>query len=380
MKKTKKLKLMVILVICLAVLSGCWDKIEIEDRLFVLAIGVDKTQKEEMKSPEDVYTLSFVSPIASKVKEGEGPSFGVYRTVDNSPISALTKLLERFSQKQYFGHSRGVIFGEELLKDEKLLKGVLDGMGRYHELHGSMYAFAVPGRAEEVFNVEPLFDRLIGPYIYGLADNSAYVSRIYKLTLGELITKIKNHKGNVIIPRMTATKEELKANGAVVIKDYKLIGYLGDDEVSTFNWITNDAEGGIITVEFRDIAVAFMHYRFGRRIKLDKVEKGKIYLTYEMEIEGSVEEYKLGSNLMDTEILMEIEKEIEKKMVERSEKLIKKFQEEYKVDLIGAGDYLSKFHPRIYKTIEKDYERYFQENIIINVISEVRIRRIGLIR
>lgn len=380
MKKEQKLKLIVILAICLAVLSGCWDKIEIEDRLFVLAMGIDKTKKEEMTCPEDRYTMSFVSPIVSKVKEGDGATFKTYKTVDNSPISALTKLMERFAKKQYFGHSRGIIFGEELLKDEELLKEVLDGGARYHEIHESMYAFAVQGRAEEVFDVEPLFDRLIGTYISGLADNSDYVSMIFKLTLGELITKIKNQKGNVVIPRMAASKHELKVDGAAVIKNYKLIGYLSDDEVVAYNWVTDNAEGGIISVEFRDVSTTFMHYRFGRRIKLDKIEEGKIYLNYEMEIEGSVEEYKLGSNLMDVEILKEMEKEIEKKMVGWSEQLIKKFQEEYKVDLIGAGNYLSKYHPKIYKTIEKDYDRYFQDNIVINVTAEAHIRRVGLIR
>lgn len=380
MRGKRKLRLAALLMVCVFLSAGCWDKVEIEDRLFVLAIGIDKTQKEEMKSPEDRYTISFVAPVAGSVKEGGGPAFKTYKTVNNTLILSLSKLLERFSQKQYFGHTRAVIFGEELLKDEKLLKGIMDGMARYHELHGSMYTFAVPGRAEEVFRVEPLYDRLIGTYITGIAENSEYETKISKLTLGELFVNLESREGNAVIPRMTASKEEVKISGAAIIKNYKLLGYMSDEETGAYNRLMNKAKGGDVAVEFRDISTVFRHFTFSRKIKLDKVANGKIYLTYAMETEGSVEEYQMDIKLLDPELIKDIEKDIEDRIKGESEKLINKFRKEYKVDLIGVREYLSKYHPQIYKSIEKDYEKNFEENIAINVTVEAKIRRVGLIK
>lgn len=380
MKARRKIRASILLLLCILLLSGCWDKIEIEDRLFVLAVGVDKVREEEQKTPEDRYTLSFVSPLVDKVKEGEGPAFNTYKTVSNTLIMSLSQLLERFSQKQFFGHTRAVFFGEDIMKDDKLLKGLIDGMYRFQELHGSMNAYIVPGRAEDVFNVEPAFDRLLMPYIVGITENADYTSKVMKLSLSDMIIKLTDQKGSLVIPQVIPEKKEVRMNGAGVLKDYKLIGYLGDEEVAVYNWLTDKAQGGNISVEYKDISVAFRHFTFNRDIELSKVEDGKIYLNYNMKTEGSIEEYKIDQNILNENILKEIGKEVEKRIKGESEKLIKKFQEEFRVDLIGVKDYLSKYQPKLYKTIESDYDNYFVNNIVINVTADVRIRRIGMIK
>lgn len=368
-----------IMLLCV-LLTGCWDQVEIEDRLFVLGIGIDKTKGEEQKTPEDRYTLSFVSPVVDQVKEGPGPAFKTYKTVNNTFILSLSQLMERFSQKQFFGHTRAVFFGEDIMKDEKLLKGIIDGVSRYHELHNSMLAYIVPSRAEDVFKVEPMFDKLLMPYITGISENSDYTTKVMKLSLADMIIMLADQKGSLVIPVVRPDKDEVRMNGAGVIKDYKLIGYLGDQEVAVYNWLTDNARGGNISVEHEDVSVAFRHFTFNRNIELSKVEGGKIYLNYNMETEGSIEEYIIGKKVLEDALLKDIEKEMEKRIVGESEKLIKKFQQEFRVDLIGARDYLSKRQPGLFKTIEKDYDKYFVDNIVINVIADVRIRRVGLIR
>ena len=366
--------------LCVLLLAGCWDKIEIEDRLFVLSIGVDSAEAAEQQVSEDKYTLSFVSPVVDQIKEGPGPAFHTYKTVDNSIIMSLSQLLERFSKKQFFGHTRNIFFGEDILKDEKLLKEILDGISRFHEFHNSMYAYFVPGRAEEVFKVKPMYDKLLAPYIAGIIENSDYTSKIIKLTLSEMIIMLENQEGCLVIPRINPGKEEVKINGAGVLKNYKLIGYLGDQETSVYNWLTNKVRGGDIAIEYNNISTVFRHFTFDRKIELSKVENGNIYLNYKMETEGSIEEYMIGKEIMDNALLKEISREVEKRIEDESEKLIKKFQQEFKADLIGARDYLSKYQPKLYKTIEKDYEKFFTDSMVIEVTANVNIRRVGLIK
>ncbi len=346
----------------------------------MLRIGVDFVTDGGRNVPGDKYTLTFVAPMVEKVKGGGGTAFSTYKTVDNSVIMSLSQLLERFSQKQFFGHTRVIIFGEDILKDKKILKEVIDGVSRYHELHNSMYAYIVSGRAEDVFRVEPVYENLLMPYIAGITENSDYNSRILKMSLLDMIIMLTNHKGGLVIPRITPEEKEVKMNGAGVLKDYKLIGYLEDQEVAVYSWLTDKARGGNITVEHENATIAFRHFTFNRNIKLSKVEGGKIYLTYNMETEGSIEEFILGQKILEDATLKEIDKKIEKKIESESEKLIKRFQEEFVIDLIGAGDYLSKHHPSLYKTIENDYDKYFSENVVINVNADVHIRRVGLVK
>ncbi|MGI6586301.1 MAG: Ger(x)C family spore germination protein [Gracilibacteraceae bacterium] len=365
---------------CLLLLAGCWDKVEIEDRLFVLAIGVDSATEAEQKISEDRYTLSFVAPVVDQIIEGEGPTFHTYKTVENNLITSLTQLLERFSKKQFFGHTRAIFFGEDIMKSDKLLKEVLDGVSRYHELHNSMYAYIVPGRAEEVFEVKPMYDKLLAPYIAGITENSNYTSKAMRLSLLDMTIMLENQQGGLVIPKLVPGEKEVRLNGAGVLKGYKLIGYLGDKETSVYNWLMNKAKGGAISIEYNNTPTVFRHFTFNRKIRLAKVEEGKIYLNYEMETEGSIEEYKMGWKILDNVLLEEISREVEKRIEGESEKLIEKFQKQFKADLIGVKDYLSKYQPKLYKTIEKDYEKFFTDSIVVEVTANVKIRRVGLIK
>ena len=65
-------KLVLVLLLCVVLLAACWDKVEIEDRLFVLGIGVDKAKEEEKLQPTDRYAINFVSPIVAALKDGGG--------------------------------------------------------------------------------------------------------------------------------------------------------------------------------------------------------------------------------------------------------------------------------------------------------------------
>ena len=84
--------------------------------------------------------------------------------------------------------------------------------------------------------------------------------------------------------------------------------------------------------------------------------------------------------MLDNKFLKKVEHELGKKIESESEKLIKRFQKEFRTDLIGARDYLNKYQPKLFKTIEKDYDKYFSDNIVIKVNADVHIRRIGLIK
>ena len=199
-------------------------------------------------------------------------------------------------------------------------------------------------------------------------------SHIASMVPVESMIMLENQKGGLVIPRINPGKEEVKISGAGVLKDYKLIGYLDDQETSVYNWLTDKAKGGDIAVEYKGISTVFRHFDFDRKIELSKVENGNIYLNYIMETEGSIEEFMIGKEILDNVLLKEISREVEKRIENEGEKLIKKFQQEFKTDLIGARDYLSKYQPKLYKTIEKDYEKFFTDSLVIEVTANVNIR------
>ncbi|MCQ1529082.1 Ger(x)C family spore germination protein [Lutispora saccharofermentans] len=371
----KKRKLISLILLCTIALTGCWDKIEIDERSFVLSLGVDKAP-EEAGSPNK-YLLTFVNPDTAKAEEGKVLDFVTYDTVAASYNAGVANLLQRFSKVHSYDHTKVLILGEELLKNADLVKDILDAFGRGHQFNSSMLVYMTTGKAADIFKIRPKMRSLLAYYITGIADNEKLVARIGSSTFLEFTKQLADNNGDAVIPDLSPSADGLTTQYLGIMKDYKHTGHLNEIETVAYKWLNGKAKGGVIEISNNTCSYPFTYFTFKRRINLDKVEKGKIYLTYNLETEGSMEEYTIASSLMDEEKLKEFEKKLENIIEMDCKDLIKKMQEEYAVDLLGVREYLYKYHTKLYKSIEKDFEEFFQRDVVINVKADVKIRRIG---
>jgi spore germination protein KC len=376
----KKFKLAALLLLYMLILAGCWDKVEIEDRIFVLGIGVDKATEQDKKLPNDKYVINFASPIVGALKDGGGEAFTTYKTVCSIFSVGLSQMYERMDKKPFFQHTRILIFGEDLLKDDRLFRQLLDAVGRNHDFQRNMYVFVAPGKAEDAFKIKPKFAKLLSTYITGIAENNQYQSSIYRMTAYELYNNLIDTEGDTVIPTLTSSKEEANVSGVGIIKDYKLIGYMQDEDSEALNWLNNKAKGGVISVQYNGVEIPYKYNELSTKLSLDRVEGNQLYFTYDMAAEGSAEEYIWDEKLLDSALLNTLQTMLEKKIESRSKTVIAKLQEEYKMDLLGVGEYLRKHHPDIYESIEKDYENYFVNHMVFEIKTKVFIRRVGTIQ
>lgn len=358
-------------------LTGCWDKIEIEDRSFILSIGVDKSPKEETEPEGKRYIMTLVNPDTAKAEEGKVLDFITFDTEATSYTTGTIHLLQRFSKDHSYEHTKVIIFGEELLKDEILVKDILDAFTRGHQFHTSMLVYMVPGKAADVFKVKPKMKSLLAYYITGIAEHEDVATRIGKTSFLDFTKSIATNEGDAIMPILIPSEDEVEAEGMGIIKDFKLIGKLDEEETIAYKWLNNKTRGGVIEIEKPEYSIPFTYYSFKRKISLDRIEEGKIYFNYSMETEGAIEEYTLGKKLLDNDILQEIERELGDNIEKRCDKLVKKLQEEHAVDLIGIREYLSKYHPKIYDTVSQNYHDFFQNRVVIDVKADAKVRRIG---
>lgn len=357
-------------------LTGCWDKMEIEDRAFVLSIGIDKASSEETES-NNKYKMTLVNPDTAKAEEGKVVEFVVFDTETTSYTTGTIQLLQRFSKDHSYEHTKIIFFGEELLKDEISVKNILDAFTRGHQFHTSMLVYMVPGKAADVFKVKPKMKSLLAYYITGIAEHEEDASRIGKISFLDFLKLIVSNEGDAVLPIIIPNEDELMIKGMGIIKDFKLIGKLDEDETVAYKWCNNKAKGGVIEIIKSDNNLPFVYYYFKRNITLEKIEDGVMHLNYKMKTEVRIEEYILGEKLLDDDKLKEMEKELEEKIESQSMALIKKLQEEYKVDLLGVREYLSKYHPKIYDTVSENYENFFQNHLKVKVKADVKVRRIG---
>ncbi|MCL1878679.1 MAG: hypothetical protein FWF80_07465, partial [Defluviitaleaceae bacterium] len=101
-------------------LVGCWDKVEIEDRAFVVAVGIDARDGE--------YVVTLSVPIFSDEEENEDAHI---KTAQARTVSeALQELCEKDERQLFFGQTQMVIFANDLMEDPELLRGAVDALNK----------------------------------------------------------------------------------------------------------------------------------------------------------------------------------------------------------------------------------------------------------
>ena len=192
--------------------------------------------------------MTLVNPDTAKAEEGKVSEFVVFDTETTSYTTGTIQLLQRFSKDHSYEHTKIIFFGEELLKDEISVKNILDAFTRGHQFHTSMLVYMVPGKAADVFKVKPKMKSLLAYYITGIAEHEEDASRIGKISFLDFLKLTATNEGDAVLPIIIPNEDELMIKGMGIIKDFKLIGKLDEDETVAYKWCNNKAKGGVIEI------------------------------------------------------------------------------------------------------------------------------------
>lgn len=162
----RKLKIVILWVLILLMLTGCWDKIEIEDRAFVMAIGID------LSSSNKRYVVTFQFPNAAQITKGtsgggggsEKPSFAVSEVADTI-FSASRHISTRIDKALYLGHTQAIIFGKDVVENKDKFQQVLDSLDRSYELSRKVYLLVTPQKAQDILLKKYEMEPNTGAYI-----------------------------------------------------------------------------------------------------------------------------------------------------------------------------------------------------------------------
>jgi len=206
------------------VLTGCWDTVEIENRAFVISVGIDKSDGGQ-------FAVSLAIPDTSAIT-GDSGGGGKMKTVeeaeDTSIPGAIGKIGEKTSRSLYFGHAKIVVFGGELLGDEKMFREALDFLEKNYQTGRKINILAAEGTASEMLRGGKEGYPAVGLYVselYRYKRNGA--AGVSKKSFDEL-SRDMNTAGSTIIPRISLDGDgQAELGGAAVIRGNRLAGFTG---------------------------------------------------------------------------------------------------------------------------------------------------------
>lgn len=399
---------------CLTILTGCWDRIDIENRAYVLGVAIDKyppipqtdqqsksetSEGEEEKfetmelhTGEPMYAMTVQVPIIKKANfsvptaaggSGGGGGGEASRTWDvtqvgNSFFEMNRELASRMSFIPYYEHLQTIILSEEVAAQG--IKDVLDFFVRDPEMRRRTKVFISPGYAKSILDVTPRIEDYPSVYLAKIPLNSSVSAKIiYRTDLGEAVQNIQAGL-DFILPKVEGTKDELKVSKAIVFKGDKMVGELSELEIEALKMIRGNYKGGVITTQNPDDAkgiIALEVTKVKSKI-VPEVNGQKAGFTVNLNIQGNYAENinMDGYQKIDNEYLEEAEKAFSTYIEQQCVDTVKRVQRDFNADIFQFNNILKTQKPAYWKQVQERWYDIFP-GINVQIKAKVTIRQVG---
>lgn len=264
-----KQKLLIItLALVFLAAGGCWDARDLRNRSMVMSMGLDTLDEptrnslsklERNNDTENDRCLSTFE-LAVPRKMGQGGSEGspggdelpnwILKSTGVNILNSIRRADLRTGRPLYFPFTRFIILGENVARER--FKEIFDWLEREPELNRTIRLLVTEGQATDVLAVKPKQEIFVGRYIQNiLTQEKTKSSRYLDLNLADILVDLKP-EGCALIPKIQAGKDEVKLGGTAIMKNYKMVGWLDEEETRGAAFIKNRVQGGEIVVQRQD--------------------------------------------------------------------------------------------------------------------------------
>ncbi|MGG4342266.1 Ger(x)C family spore germination protein [Paenibacillus lautus] len=385
--------LSVLLILSLAVTTGCWSRKELNELAVVMALGID--------THENGYAISAQVLNSAEARTKKGGSMGsasvvTYKSVGKTIPDALQRMLSLAPRMPYLSHVRVLVFGEDLARLG--VSDVLDYISRNHQLRTDFFMLiAKNGKASDILEVVTPFEYVPANSLYSsILISEKKWAATGKVTLQQFVTELKRSGSDPVLSgvqlngslaegqSMENVKEIspstlLQHTGLGVFKGDRLVGWLGESPSKAVNYVLNrvDTTSGFISCPDSGI-VGFAVNRVNTSLDVTLNSEGIPEFSAELEIEADVNSVQCPIDITQPAVIDEIEKSIEDKYNANILKHIKGVQQQYGADIFAFGEVLHRKYPDVWKKYRDHWGESFK-TMSIHVNADVAIRRIGSI-
>jgi Ger(x)C family germination protein len=361
--------------------SGCWDRIEIEERAYVLGMAIDLPKDNKMERKVTI-AIPSVKGGATSGSSGGGSSkvqLNTFSAVAPTIYEAVMPMQNKLSKTLFFGHLKVLILSADCAGGS--LAPWLDFFDRFANIPRAVMIAVCQGEADKTFKNAFSSEQLPPLYLYQLLMDTSKYGYAPHRNSNEILTYINEAGAGFLLPQIKVNKDNLEVAGSAVLKGNKMVGTLNQKETRGVLWLTGEVHGGAITLPAARgrNRLSFAIQSTKRMIKPHYKRDG-INFELKIVVEGSLEEYFGNRIVLDTKTLAQIEEQLEDVVKGEIACAVEKLQSQYKTDAIGLGDYVRKWNPKRYHEAGA-WNDYFAEKVKIEIPDlAVQVRRTGVLR
>ncbi|MCM3786118.1 Ger(x)C family spore germination protein [Neobacillus mesonae] len=375
----KALKAVLLVLLC-SLLTGCWDRREINDIAFVVGTALDKE--------EDKYRVTLQVTIPGKLAGSNGGSSSsaenpwfLKSSVSETIRGVTLKEQTSTSRKLYFSHRRSLLLGEAFAREG--IAEALDSIGRLPENRLSALPVITEGNAYEVLNGEPTIEQYPGEVVRELV--FSYLKKpwtlktVVNLMLEDGIDPIMPMVETVesVPPKIDKPRRNIGISGLAVFRGDKLVGIIKKQDTHGILLTMDQARTLELPVSVpRGQGKIFFAIRENNS-KITPIIKGENDITFRIYTGASMSITTNESNF-DTNAehnIVELEQKMNEYMKGKIISDLKRLQQ-YNSDVLGLGRILKTENPAVWAKL-KDHWYDIYPNVKFEVKTRYRIENNG---
>ncbi len=356
-------------------LTSCIKTQSIEKIGIINAHGVDKGDENLLESTLIVFQFSAQSEEITKVVSGKG------KTIDGALEDANHSSLYELAP----GKIKLMLFGRELA--EQGILPLLDSQARDARIPDLMYLSVSETTAKEVLHVdEQQISTDIGQFLQGLIENHSTDHNIPRKTLQDFLRIYYDVGQDNALPIVELHDNVPKLNGVAVFRGDRMVGKLTNPEIVLLNLMQRTVKERLVEMSvslepFRDhlekredrerkdeLEIAFIIKKGKSKTKL--IDAENLVFQTETKMEMRLLEQSAGVVFKDPKVIKILEKEVEKNMEARFNKLLTKLQS-LESDPFGYGRYYKRSEQGKDMTNEEWREKYPSIEVKFKVEAEI---------
>ncbi|AOY77917.1 Ger(x)C family spore germination protein [Clostridium formicaceticum] len=384
----KKIVFLALFTFISLILQGCWDYMEYEDMVQLIALGIDY----DKDSNETTVTFQYI-PTAEQSHNGEGSQGSstqdgvIYSATDKTLFCALLNLTNQTSKYIFWGYLKIIIVGEEAAKYK--MRDLIEHFNRTPAIRDTAYLVITSGKAEDTLNTYDVhYPMPSGEQIYNLTALSKDTAAAYPVSIQDFAAMLAIPGLEAAVPHVTSVNPKLQSekseaahriSSIAVFKKDQFMGLLDEQESLGYSWITGKPARTFKVSEESEKADTqdIFYYRVDRAKSKIKAEMndGKPVIHIHVTVSAELRKYysHKGSNILLPEDIKIMEMKLSESIRSDIEAALKKSQKQLQSDIFGFGFTFYRKYTRLWQTELEDHWEDIFPNLEVNVKVDAKV-------
>lgn len=378
-----RLGLGITLVLLPLLLTGCWSRVEINDRVFITGLLVDAGEKKD----EIKLTLAF--PMTSRMSSlqqgsaggGDANPYATVTKTGDTIAAAYRKIQSDLPRQINWGHTRIILVGDKMAR--RGLRPILEFVLRQPTFQSKAYVYVIAGEAKIMEEVIAIPERFPSEMLRELAaQRSTIDTKVRDLLLGGpdlkdgLVGRLKVEKGAMASEKGKIGHRVINY-GAGMIKDEKLIGYYDLKQMRGALWVMGRMENALISIASPTDGkkLDFMIVKANTKIKVE-TQGDRVRFRILIDALDDAVSSSSDIDLLNPAQIRKLEGKLNDQLKDRVVYVLEKSQR-MGADVYQLGNYLDWYKPSVWKRWKADWHRHYMNDVDFEVETDVRIKRLG---